>query len=113
MTGDGAAPSPLTLSRLETHSAAPHVASTPTRTSDSVARLVLTPDAVKDQTYFLAHLRPDQLSRTLFPLGALTKHQVREGGGRTMQPGIEGRLEPLVGGLMALASDARKRAQGS
>ena len=41
-----------------------------------VARLVLTPDAIKDQTYFLAHLQPHQLARTLFPLGALTKQQV-------------------------------------
>ena len=39
-------------------------------------RLVLTPDAVKDQTYFLAHLRQDQLARAMFPLGGLTKQQV-------------------------------------
>ncbi|KAJ9533101.1 hypothetical protein QJQ45_018158, partial [Haematococcus lacustris] len=39
------------------------------------ALLCLTPDAVKDQTYFLAHLSPSQLSRALFPLGALTKAQ--------------------------------------
>jgi hypothetical protein len=42
------------------------------------ARLALTPDAIKDQTYFLAHLRPSQLERALFPLGCLTKAQVRE-----------------------------------
>lgn len=41
------------------------------------ARLALTPDAVKDQTYFLAHLSQRQLARTLFPLGHLTKPQVR------------------------------------
>ena len=29
-------------------------------------RLALTPDAVKDQTYFLAHLTQQQLSRVLF-----------------------------------------------
>ncbi|GBF98571.1 tRNA (5-methylaminomethyl-2-thiouridylate)-methyltransferase [Raphidocelis subcapitata] len=40
-------------------------------------RLALTPDAVKDQTYFLAQLSPAQLARTMFPLGALTKAQVR------------------------------------
>ncbi len=40
------------------------------------AYLELTPDAVKDQTYFLAHLRPSQLSRAMFPLGGLTKQQV-------------------------------------
>ncbi|KAL4513361.1 hypothetical protein Ndes2437B_g00573 [Nannochloris sp. 'desiccata'] len=40
-------------------------------------RLALTPDAIKDQTYFLAHLSPSQLANTLFPLGNLTKPQVR------------------------------------
>jgi tRNA-specific 2-thiouridylase len=44
------------------------------------ARLALTPDAVKDQTYFLAHLSQRQLARTLFPLGHLTKPQARRGG---------------------------------
>jgi tRNA-specific 2-thiouridylase len=34
-------------------------------------------DATKDQTYFLYALTPEQLSRTLFPLGAYTKQQVR------------------------------------
>lgn len=42
-------------------------------------RLLLTPDAVKDQTYFLSGLTPDQLSRVMFPLGCLTKSQVRAG----------------------------------
>lgn len=41
-------------------------------------RLLLTPDAVKDQTYFLANLSPRQLARVMFPLGCLTKSQVRE-----------------------------------
>lgn len=36
-------------------------------------QLALTPDPVKDQTYFLAHLSQQQLSRTIFPLGPLTK----------------------------------------
>lgn len=39
-------------------------------------RLCLTPDAVKDQTYFLAHLSQAQLARVLFPLGTFTKAQV-------------------------------------
>jgi tRNA-5-taurinomethyluridine 2-sulfurtransferase len=43
----------------------------------SEPRLALTPDAIKDQTYFLAHLSPAQLANTLFPLGSLTKPQVR------------------------------------
>ena len=35
-------------------------------------------DASKDQTYFLFGLKQDQLARTRFPLGGLTKPQVRE-----------------------------------
>jgi tRNA-specific 2-thiouridylase len=35
-------------------------------------------DAAKDQTYFLFGLTQQQLSRTLFPLGGMTKPQVRE-----------------------------------
>src|SRR5215470_15152264 len=35
-------------------------------------------DASKDQTYFLFGLTQEQLSRTLFPLGDMTKPQVRE-----------------------------------
>ena len=39
----------------------------------SQVRLALTPDAIKDQTYFLAHLSQEQLCQTMFPLGTLTK----------------------------------------
>ena len=35
-------------------------------------------DLAKDQTYFLFGLTQEQLSRTLFPLGGLTKPEVRE-----------------------------------
>ncbi len=35
-------------------------------------------DVAKDQTYFLFGLAQDQLSRTLFPLGGMTKPEVRE-----------------------------------
>lgn len=41
------------------------------------AMLAVTPDEIKDQTYFLAHLTQSQLARVLFPLGNLTKQQVR------------------------------------
>jgi len=35
-------------------------------------------DSLKDQTYFLWKLNQEQLSKTLFPLGELTKEQVRK-----------------------------------
>jgi tRNA-specific 2-thiouridylase len=35
-------------------------------------------DSAKDQTYFLFGLKQEQLARTLFPLGAMTKPQVRQ-----------------------------------
>jgi len=35
-------------------------------------------DAARDQSYFLAFLSQEQLSRALFPLGGLTKTEVRE-----------------------------------
>jgi tRNA-specific 2-thiouridylase len=41
-------------------------------------RLMRPADASKDQTYFLFGLTQEQLSRTLFPLGEMTKPQVRE-----------------------------------
>lgn len=40
-------------------------------------RLYQAPDPVKDQTYFLSRLSPTQLAGAHFPLGELTKAQVR------------------------------------
>ncbi|MEL6822267.1 MAG: tRNA 2-thiouridine(34) synthase MnmA, partial [Calditrichota bacterium] len=42
------------------------------------AELRMTPDPIKDQTYFLAYLSQQQLSRALFPIGEYTKAQVRD-----------------------------------
>jgi tRNA-specific 2-thiouridylase len=41
-------------------------------------RLLKALDAQKDQTYFLFQLSQDQLARTWFPLGEMTKSEVRE-----------------------------------
>jgi tRNA-specific 2-thiouridylase len=41
------------------------------------AQLLSAIDAVKDQSYFLFAIEPDVLARTLFPLGELTKAEVR------------------------------------
>lgn len=40
--------------------------------------LLRSPDSIKDQTYFLARLSREQLSRALFPIGHLKKSDVRE-----------------------------------
>jgi tRNA-specific 2-thiouridylase len=45
---------------------------------DGHARLLRARDADKDQTYFLYGLRQDQLEHARFPLGELTKPEVRE-----------------------------------
>jgi len=45
---------------------------------EGVFYLHQTPDAIKDQTYFLARLNQEQLSRVMFPIGDYTKEQVRE-----------------------------------
>jgi tRNA (5-methylaminomethyl-2-thiouridylate)-methyltransferase len=40
--------------------------------------LSMSPDSVKDQTYFLAYLTQSQLSRALFPIGGFEKSEVRK-----------------------------------
>jgi tRNA (5-methylaminomethyl-2-thiouridylate)-methyltransferase len=47
------------------------------RTTDTV-RLKRSPDAVKDQTYFLCNLSQDQVALLDLPVGGLTKQRVRE-----------------------------------
>ena len=50
------------------------------RQDEKTGRFLLykAPDENKDQSYFLAGLRQEQLAHTLFPLGELTKEQVRQ-----------------------------------
>ncbi|MFN0041437.1 MAG: tRNA 2-thiouridine(34) synthase MnmA [Burkholderiales bacterium] len=45
--------------------------------SDGLIRLLKAADPAKDQSYFLHRLNQNQLSRTLFPLGNMTKREVR------------------------------------
>ena len=40
-------------------------------------RLLKGVDPIKDQTYFLSHLRQEQVARGLFPIGGLLKSEVR------------------------------------
>lgn len=44
---------------------------------NGIFELSAAPDRIKDQTYFLSHLSQDQLRRALFPLGKMTKEEVR------------------------------------
>jgi tRNA-specific 2-thiouridylase len=47
------------------------------RPKGDLVELVVAPDQIKDQTYFLSHLTQDQLKKVMFPIGHLTKPQVR------------------------------------
>jgi len=47
------------------------------RTGEARHQLLRALDGTKDQSYFLHRLRQDQLARTLFPLGAMRKTEVR------------------------------------
>lgn len=40
--------------------------------------LRISPDPIKDQTYFLAYLKQHQLARAIFPLGGFAKNEVRD-----------------------------------
>lgn len=54
-----------------------HYARRKTNVQSGRAELWLSADARKDQTYFLSHLRQDQLAKADFPVGGLTKASVR------------------------------------
>lgn len=55
-----------------------HYARRVTSPRTGLAELWLSNDEVKDQTYFLAHLRQEQLAKAWFPLGGMDKAQVRQ-----------------------------------
>lgn len=45
------------------------------RKSAGLVRLMKSPDAVKDQTYFLSNLKQSQLTNAMFPIGGYKKHR--------------------------------------
>mgnify|MGYP006269994307 FL=1 len=63
------------------------------------AELLQAPDPVKDQTYFLSHLSQSQLARAEFPVGSLTKREVRQ---QAAQLGLSNRDRPDSQGICFL-----------
>jgi tRNA-uridine 2-sulfurtransferase len=55
-----------------------HAGLEPVPGAPGLSRVVRSVDVAKDQSYVLAVLTSDQLSRAMFPLGASTKEQVRK-----------------------------------
>lgn len=45
--------------------------------TDGLTHLLMSPDPIKDQTYFLSFLSQEQLSRAMFPIGEFEKTSVR------------------------------------
>jgi len=56
---------------------------------DGLARLLRGADPKKDQTYFLCQLRQEQLARCLFPIGDLSKAEVRAEARRSGLPNAD------------------------
>ncbi len=45
---------------------------------NGIFKLIASPDPIKDQTYFLAHLTQSQLAKAMFPIGHFKKEEVRK-----------------------------------
>jgi len=61
------------------------------RDPEGVYHLLRAADGAKDQSYFLFTLRQEQLARTLFPLGAMSKREVRQ---RALELGLSNANKP-------------------
>ncbi|MBN2617942.1 MAG: tRNA 2-thiouridine(34) synthase MnmA [Spirochaetales bacterium] len=48
------------------------------KNEDATYSMLRSPDQIKDQTYFLAHLSQEQISKIIFPIGGLEKNEVRK-----------------------------------
>ncbi len=70
-----------------------------TSTKEGLCQLSRSPDPVKDQTYFLSRLSQQQLARCWFPLGHLTKAQVRN---EAEERGLPNRNRPDSQGICFL-----------
>jgi tRNA-specific 2-thiouridylase len=49
-----------------------------TEAKEGITYLKMSPDPIKDQTYFLSQLSQEQLSKALFPIGKYPKEEVRK-----------------------------------
>lgn len=72
-----------------------HYAQTEWDSQAEVTRMLLSPDPIKDQTYFLSGLSQQQVDKALFPLAPYTKPEVRQ-----------------LAGMFGLATESRKDSQG-
>lgn len=66
------------IQRKYSHIATGHYAQQDIDPVTGYTRLLAAQDPIKDQTYFLSRLTQEQVSRALFPIGHLTKAEVRE-----------------------------------
>jgi tRNA-specific 2-thiouridylase len=48
------------------------------RDTENRIHLMKGQDSLKDQSYFLFHLRPEELAQVMFPVGGMTKQEVRD-----------------------------------
>ena len=90
-----ALPHRATTAARSAHAHAEHDAAHEADERQARVSLHSAPDAVKDQTYFLAHMSRRQLARSMFPLGHFSKAQTRQ-----------------LAAQLSLANQQRKDSQG-